>query len=111
MRQSGVKNAVYIDLYMYKFSIIGKGEYPLDQSYYYNDSNQPFHSYIRCKARSPATGEWKNYGSFSNSGKITVTRFDTNGCSGIFYGDLKEENGNEIIKVTDGRFDINYLTL
>lgn len=111
LRQSNVKNAVYLDLYIHKFSIIGSSEYSLDHAYYYSDNNQPFHSYIRCKAKSPSTGEWKNFGSFSNSGKITITRFDSNGCSGLFFGDLKEENGSEIIKISDGRFDINYSTL
>lgn len=110
-RGKDVKNLFTVELYMYKFSIIGNGEYTLNDAYFYNDNNQPFNSYMKCYAKSPSTGEWKNYGSFINSGKIVVTRFDNNGCSGIFDGKLKEENGNEIIEITNGRFDINYSTL
>lgn len=111
LRQSDLKNALYIDIYMYKFSINGTGDYLLEDAYYYDDSNQPFVSYIRCKAKSPLSGVWKVFGSYHNSGKITITRFDQNGCSGVFYGKLKEENGNETIDISDGRFDINYKTL
>ena len=56
----------------------------------------------------------KCYYSSSNSGEISITRFDyTNGIySGIFNATLyNKDNPSEKIQVTDGRFDINLVTL
>jgi len=56
----------------------------------------------------------KTFLSSSNSGTVTITRFDyPNGIySGIFNATLYNENNpSEIIQVTDGRFDINLATL
>ncbi|WHF50800.1 hypothetical protein QGN23_10190 [Chryseobacterium gotjawalense] len=111
MRQTNLKNLLTVEIYMYRFSAVGVGDYIFDNAYYFNDNNQPFNSYLRCIAKSPATAEWKTYGSYNNSGKLTISRFDINGCSGTFYGKLKEQNGNEEIEITDGRFDFNYKTL
>ena len=54
------------------------------------------------------------YGSIENEGLISITRHDTLNfiTSGNFTGKfVKYDNPNEFIQITDGRFDINWITL
>ena len=56
----------------------------------------------------------KRYLSSPNSGVIKITRFDYPNkiISGTFSCNLNSnQNANDIIQVTDGRFDINLVTL
>ena len=56
----------------------------------------------------------KTFLSNSNSGRIVITRFDYPNkiISGIFSFNLYNSNNpSEIIQITDGRFDINLVTL
>lgn len=47
------------------------------------------------------------YDSMKDSGKITFTRNDSKIISGTFYGKLKnKDNPNDIIEITEGRFDL-----
>jgi hypothetical protein len=49
----------------------------------------------------------KFYGSIENTGKVNFTRNDATVISGTFYCKLKnKDNANDIIEVTEGRFDI-----
>lgn len=59
-------------------------------------------------------GSNNTYLSFNNSGTITFSRLDINNgiYSGIFSVQLKNKNDeNDIIEITDGRFDINLNTV
>lgn len=111
-RGTDVKNMLYIQVYLYKSVVIGKGDYPIGQAPIYDD-NPPFYSYIKCRAVSPSTGKYKNYGTYDNTGSIKITHMSTDKFifSGTFSGKLKDLEGTETVEVTDGRFDINLKTL
>lgn len=96
-----------------KFKINGVGIYSLKEAVYNTHDTQPFHSYISCRAISPKTGEYKFYGSYNNSGVINITRCDLDNFiySGTFNSTLKELDGDEVIEITEGRFDLNFKTL
>ena len=52
------------------------------------------------------------YGSIEGTGKIIITRYDDEVISGTFYCKLKNDhNPNNIIEVTEGRFDFNKNTI
>ena len=56
----------------------------------------------------------RQYRSFENSGELNFSKIDiTNGIySGTFYTKLKnKDDENDIIEITDGRFDINLNTV
>jgi hypothetical protein len=54
----------------------------------------------------------KKYLSIANTGKITITKSDQNIISGTFSCKLKnKDNPNDIIEITDGRFDFNKNTI
>ncbi len=53
------------------------------------------------------------YSSVENTGKIIITRYDDNVISGTFYCTLRNDYDppNDIIEVTEGRFDFNRQTI
>jgi len=52
------------------------------------------------------------YSSIEDTGKIIITRYDDNVISGTFYCTLKNDyEPNDIIEVTEGRFDFNRNTI
>ena len=53
------------------------------------------------------------YSSIEGTGKITITRYDEDIISGTFYCTLKNDYDppNDIIEVTEGRFDFNKNTI
>ena len=52
------------------------------------------------------------YGSIEGTGKITIIRYDNEVISGTFYCKLKGYNNpNDIIEITEGRFDFNKKTI
>ncbi len=111
-RGEDVKNMLYIDVYIYKIHEKGINSYSLDKAPEYDDA-PPFYSYIKCRAVSPTTKQYKYYGSYENSGNIDITYLSDDKfiMSGKFTGKLREINGTEEVEVTEGRFDINLKTL
>ncbi len=106
-------NILSISLYLFQLDIRREGEYILGNSVKNPNLNEaPFHNYIFSNAKN-SSGIWKSFGSYENSGKIIVTRWDDNGLilSGTFSGKLKAIEGDEIIEIKDGRFDLNQKTL
>ena len=52
------------------------------------------------------------YSSIEDTGKIIITRYDDNVISGTFYCKVKNYlNPNDIIEITEGRFDFNKNTI
>lgn len=98
------QNLVTLRIYLYNLSLKGTGTYSLGQG---GEISTPKHSYIYTIAKSPNTGKWTRYYSFANSGEITITRKDNAIFSGVFNGYLKNENNDETLRVTEGRFDID----
>lgn len=59
------------------------------------------------------SNSWKYYGSYENSGKVTITKYDfvNKIISGNFNGKLRLKDGTEEIEILQGRFDFNLNTL
>ena len=109
-RYTNIKNAKRAFIYLYKLSTIGVGKYVLNDYSVREGYKKPYNNYMWIYAKSPSTGELNMYYSYENSGEIIITRESENGVSGTFSGKLKSADGNEMVEVTEGRFDIDYNT-
>ncbi len=106
-------NILWIDIYIYQINLKNVDIYILGNAIAESSTyEQPFNNYILCQAKNKAS-KWVLYSSYDNSGKITITRWDKDNMilSGTFSGKLKAIEGDEIIEIKDGRFDINLKTL
>ena len=106
-------NSAGIILYLRNMSI-GNGDYIVNQSngelYVDGPNNNQIIAGIK------ENGVNKTYWSSSNSGTIKITRSDLAYGISIFSGTFSctlynKDNPSEIIQITEGRFDINGLTL
>ena len=105
------QNSAGIILYI-RNMFTGDGNYIIDQSNGELYMDGPNNNQIIASITENETH--KTYWSNTNSGTITISRFDyTNGIySGIFSATLyNKDNPSEIIQITDGRFDIKIATL
>ncbi len=102
------------DIYIHFNEMVqGAGVYNIGQSNgnYFTASPQNHHVVLKRGANSANT---LTYLSNSNSGTITITRFDYPNkiISGIFSFSLYNSNNpSETIQITNGRFDLNLVTL
>ena len=92
---------------------IGVGVYIWKITNFQNNIDGMMHNYVYAKIYDAATDNWKYYGSYENSGKVTITRFDLPNriCSGNFNGKLRLYNGTAEIEIINGRFDLKWDTL
>ena len=92
---------------------IGVGEYVWKESNFYNSIDGLMQNYVYAKVYDASVNGWRYYGSYENSGKVTITKYASNNTivSGNFSGKLRLLNGTEEIDILDGRFDINKATL
>lgn len=93
---------------------LGEGNYVVDESNGARGIDGLDHTYIHCRIFNEALGKYQYYRSFDNSGTIEITRFDwSNGIvSGLFSCRvINSTNSDDIIEITEGRFDINGYTL
>ncbi|WP_395061016.1 hypothetical protein [Flavobacterium sp.] len=101
-------------IHIQNLQLIGVGTYIIDESNGYSNIDGLNHNYINCKLFDMATNSYKYYRSSTNSGVLKITRFDwANGIiSGTFTCQVKNStNINDVIEITQGRFDINGYTL
>jgi hypothetical protein len=91
----------------------GAGEYIWHPSNFQRGEDGLFQNYVFARIYNASTDTWKYYGSYENSGKVVITRYDTANfiVSGTFSGKLRLYNGTEEIEVSQGRFDFNKVTL
>ena len=89
---------------------IGAGEYVWKESNFYNSIDGLMQNYVYAKVYDASVNGWRYYGSYENSGKVTITKYN-NIISGNFSGKLRLLNGAEEIEILNGRFDINSSTL
>ena len=93
--------------------MLGAGTYQLGQSNGNYFTASPANNHVVLK-KAINSGSIITYLSNSNSGFITITRFDYPNkiISGTFNMTLyNPDNSIETVKITDGRFDINLVTL
>ena len=84
---------------------IGVGEYVWKESNFQSSIDGLMQNYVYAKIFDESVNGWRFYGSYENSGKVTITKY-SNIISGNFTGKLRLDNGTEEIEIIDGRFDI-----
>lgn len=91
----------------------GSGEYVWKESNFQSSIDGLMQNYVYAKIFDESVNGWRYYGSYENSGKVTITKYANNNTivSGNFSGKLRLYNGTEEIDILDGRFDINKATL
>lgn len=95
----------------------GVGTYIIDESNGMTDFDGFANHYIHCKIFNSITNSYQLYVSYANSGNFTITRLTRsqsigNIISGTFNCKLRNINdSSDEIEITDGRFDINSLTV
>jgi hypothetical protein len=91
----------------------GVGEYDWKESNFYNSIDGLMQNYVYAKIYDASVNGWRYYGSYENSGKVTITRYDfTNRIvSGTFTGKLRLQNSTQEVEIVNGRFDIKWSTL
>ncbi len=86
------------------------GEYIWQSSNFQKSIDGLMQNYVYAKIYDVTVNGWRYYGSYENSGKVIITRYD-NIVSGTFSGKLRLFNGQEEINIEKGRFDINSVTI
>ena len=91
----------------------GIGEYIWQASNFQSSIDGLMQNYVYAKIYNAEVNGWQYYGSYENSGKVTITRYDfTNRIvSGTFSGKLRLMNGTQEMNMQNGRFDIKWSTL
>jgi hypothetical protein len=88
------------------------GDYILKQSNFQDQIDSVPYNNIFFKIWDNNIHNYAYYGSIENQGVINVTKLSNGIFSGRFAGKfVRYDNPNEFIQITDGRFDINGLTL
>ena len=90
----------------------GVGTYPLAQSNFRDNIDSIEADHIYFKIWDSAINNYAYYGSVENQGEVKVTRRDNGILSGNFKGKFaRYGNPDDVITLTDGRFDLNLNTL
>jgi len=97
-------------IHLHNLNLIKVGQYMLQPSNFQSSIDGLMQNYVYAKIYNETSGTWKYYGSYQNSGKVNITRYD-NIISGNFSGKLRLYNGSEEIDILQGRFDINSSTI
>ena len=95
----------------------GIGNYIINESNGMNSIDGLDHTYLHCIVFDKTTNSYQQYVSYENSGLLKITRIligapTGNIVSGTFNCRLRNiQNPNEEIEITQGRFDVNSLTI
>jgi hypothetical protein len=92
---------------------IKTGDYVWHDSNFQSSIDGLMQNYVYAKIYNSSVNGWQYYGSYENSGKITIKRYDfTNRIvSGTFSGKLRLMNSTTELEIQSGRFDIKWSTL
>jgi hypothetical protein len=92
---------------------IRTGDYVWHDSNFQSSIDGLMQNYVYAKIYNSSLNGWQYYGSYENSGKVTITKYLNNNTivSGNFTGKLRLLNGTEEVDILNGRFDINKATL
>jgi hypothetical protein len=95
----------------------GIGNYVINESNGMSNIDGPNHTYIYCRVFNQSTNSYQYYRSYENSGSINITRYEITPnvsffISGTFNCSVKNSaDPNDVIEITNGRFDFNGATL
>jgi hypothetical protein len=96
-----------IVIHMQNLYSLGVGKYLLFDSNFQNRSDSIAFNHIYFKIWDSNINNYAYYGSVKNKGEINLTRNSNDIYSGNFSGEfVRQDDSNDIIKITDGRFDI-----
>ena len=100
-------------IHLQNLNQIGVGEYVWKSSNFQSSIDGLMQNYVYAKIYDESVNSWRLYGSYENSGKVTITKVAPNNTiiSGNFSGKLRLKNGSTEIEILNGRFDINKATL
>lgn len=89
------------------------GDYIWQQSNFQSSIDGLMQNYVYAQIYDTSVNGWRYYGSYENSGKVTITKYanDNTIISGNFSGKLRLYNSTEEVDILNGRFDINKATL
>jgi hypothetical protein len=92
---------------------LGIGEYVWKVSNFQSSIDGLMQNYVYAKIYDDDVKGWRFYGSYENSGKVVITKYDfTNRLiCGTFSGRLRLRNSTQEIDIVNGRFDIKWSTL
>ena len=104
--------------HMHNTPTISMGTYNIDESNGFTSIDGLEHHYLYCDIYSTKTNSYQRYLSYNNSGNFTLTKLTLGGgnvgtiISGTFNCKVRNINDStDEIEITDGRFDINSLTV
>ncbi len=104
-------------LHMDEIDSHGIGEYIIDESNGMNSVDGLDHTYLHCIVFDDNTNSYQQYVSYENSGILKITSIvigssSGNIVSGTFNCRVRNiQNPDDEIEITNGRFDVNSLTL
>lgn len=107
------KPAYSMIIHLQGLNQIGIGEYIWHDSNFQSSLDGLMQNYVYAKVYDASVKGWMYFGSYENSGKVTITRYDFMNriVSGTFSGKLRLMNGTQEIDMQNGRFDIKWSTL
>jgi hypothetical protein len=102
-----------IILHLHSLHQLGAGEYIWKETNFFKGVYGLMHNNVFSRIYDAPSNSFKWYGSYQNSGKVIITKYDFNNriVSGTFSGKLRLQNGTEEIEITNGRFDLKWSTL
>ena len=99
-----------INIHMQPIAFVGK--VILHQSNFHGRVDSTPFSHIFFEIWDSTINNYATYGSIENQGGLNITRHSNGIISGNFKGKFARYNSpNDIIEITDGRFDFNTITL
>jgi hypothetical protein len=114
IRDSKSGTGAILNIHFINLDENGEGVFTINESNCYSYVYSPVNLNIFCRIFDNDTQAFKWYCSIENSGELLITRYDKN--EGIFSGTfsckaINRDNPDEIIEITQGRFDINWKLL
>ena len=92
-------------IHLQSLPLIGVGEYVWKETNFQSSIDGLIQNYVYAKIYDAEVNGWRFYGSYENSGKVTITRYGSI-IAGTFSGKLRLRNSTQEIDILNGRFDI-----
>lgn len=106
------KSQVGFQMYIHFQPLVTIGQIILYQSNFHNNIDSTPYTHIYFKIWDSTISNYVYYGSIENQGEINFTYHQNGILSGNFKGKfVRYDDPNDIITISDGRFDINTLTI
>ena len=112
VRDFASEKTARITLHLIHPDSISIGSYTINESNCMGNIDSPITNNVFCRIFDYEKGIYKEYCSFEDSGTINITRYENGIISGTFSCRVRNKNDfNDIIEITEGRFDLDGYTL